>query len=487
MLIGILAVVTFLLLVAVAVFLAAVSSKQYEMSKVNKRGIRDLRKEDLWLRSKVDHEVRRLDDSQLRSDEDHARKREEDAREFTTRSLKLANSVQAGSSRPRLDQGKNGRAPNSALHLTDVHLDRYAPLAAGKVWSSKGVVLDDQACLEMGGGGGKNGQICLGKVSEGMDIIGKESEKRTGGGRPPSSGSKDASDWEADLRKVYVHDFLDAKAFDTGYLRVKGGDSEEHNPDGKPTIFASKTDGRNYLRGDTSVKGDLGVAGALRVRGGDSKLNPDDKKTMFSNPENSYKNDIRGDTTVSGHLTGAGDLRVEGAARFTGANTTVPLDDDGKHKHTSFNDPDSKGNVIRGDTQVSGDMTHLGEVRAKNGVNVSGGELRAKSLLSKKARFANDTDKNNIVMDGGKTSDGKNEGLSALNFNGDTDDGDNNFDAAKMRWRIGVDQRVDKDAMFIDRFGGGKTWKPITIEDGRIKINGEVQVCDEEGDNCRTV
>jgi hypothetical protein len=90
-------------------------------------------------------------------------------------------------------------------------------------------------------------------------------------------------------------------------------------------------------------------------------------------------------------------------------------------------------------------------------------------------------------MEGGKTSDGKNEGLSALNFNGDTDDGDNNFDAAKMRWRIGVDQRVDKDAMFIDRFGGGKTWKPITIEDGRIKINGEVQVCDEEGDNCRTV
>lgn len=498
MLTTILAIVTFLLLIAVAVFLAAVSSKQYEISQNNKRGIRSLRREDIALRAKLESEVNGIEQAQRRAEEERKRQREQDERRFTTESLQIgrpgsSSGVQAGLRRPSGDSDKNSGAKD-AVHFTDRMMDRYAPIAAGKMWSSGGVMLDGKACLNVGVGSdgddenGKNkGRICFGKMSEGLDIIGNE--EKVSGGR----GGQQQEEWEKELRKVYVHDFLQTKAVDTDYVRVKGGKSEDHNPDEKPTIFASKKDGKNYIRGDTHVKGKMNVAGTLsaengtfRVKGGESELNPDDKPTVFANAEEDDKNDIRGDTRVHGHITGRGDLEVEGTARFPGAPTDVSLDNDDKYKYTAFNDRDVEGNVIRGDTHVSGKMTHHGDVRAKNNVNVNK-VLRAKSLKAKKARFANDTDKNNVVIEGGKSNDGNNEGLSALNFNGDTDGGDNNFDSSKMRWRLGVDQRVDKDSLFIDRFGGGETWTPLTIEDGKIKIKGEVSLCDRDGENCRTL
>jgi hypothetical protein len=60
-----------------------------------------------------------------------------------------------------------------------------------------------------------------------------------------------------------------------------------------------------------------------------------------------------------------------------------------------------------------------------------------------------------------------------------------------------ADQGSGKDALRIDRTfasdhpendgeGGSSTrWVPVSIEDGRIKLSGEVQACDKQGKNCR--
>jgi hypothetical protein len=493
MLTTVLAIITFFLFIAVSVFLGVVSTKQFEMSQKNKKGIYSLRKEDREMHGRLEQTnttIGRIEQARR----DH---RAADADKFRTASLNVGDvndekrGAQLGTRRPYGDSNKNrGMQVDPGLHITDKAIDRYAPIAAGKIWSADGVMLDGKSCLETGVGidgdnGTENGRICYGKLSDGLDIIGKET-------KVGAFGDNKTEDWEDALRKVYIHDYLHTKAIDTDFLRVKGGTSAEHNPDKKETMFASKIDGKNYLRGDTVIDGKVKSAGSLTakghldVKGGTSDLNPNRNRTIFANAKENGKNTLSGDTRVKGHVSSEGDIRAGGEASFKGGQTDVELDDDGNMKRTVFNNKKTGENVIRGDTQVSGHVRHHGDVKATRNVTVDN-NLKTKSLNARRMRLANNTDKNNMVFEAGRTSDGNNEGLSTINFNGKTDDGDVNLDAGKMRWRVGVDQRANEDRMFIDRFGGGNSWTPISIKDGKIQLRGEVSICDNDGENCQSV
>lgn len=526
MLTTILSIVTFLLLVAVGVFLVIVSRKQFEMATRNRHGIRYLHREDVAIRDEIEKNQRRLEHEMQAG-------RQANAQEFTTKSLNIgptgANSEQGSrisNRHPTADANKNRDAQD--LHLTDRAGDRYASLAASKLWAADGVMLDGDACLETGvgagssssgssssaGSGGANsdrGRICSGKLTDGLDIIGRR-PKDTGSGAASSSiyksgaggmskngrgggGTNADEQWEAGLRKVYVHDVLRAQGIDADELRVKGGSTDVLKPGALPTVFASKTDGKNHIRGDTSVEGqlhaagDLSSVGSFSTKGGSSsEYNPKNKRTRFANPDSDGANDIRGNTRVDGNLTTQGGVRAFGPSSFKQGKTDVSAKDQNGNVHyrTAFPHPGSGHNVIRGDTSVSGKTTHQGNVTAQKDVEVKG-TMNAHDIKGDKMRLANNTKKNNMVFEAGRTYDGKNEGFSALNYNGDHNHGDNNFDANKMRWRLAVDQRASKDEMFIDRFGGGGTWVPLRIKDGKIELHGKVSVCDQNGKNCKTL
>lgn len=80
----------------------------------------------------------------------------------------------------------------------------------------------------------------------------------------------------------------------------------------------------------------------------------------------------------------------------------------------------------------------------------------------------NNTAKNNILIEAGRTSDGNNEGYSAINFNG-------NFntivDNTKTRWRFLVDQNDTKDYMAIDNFDSATLYPYMTFSNKNIGIN----------------
>lgn len=505
MLTTILAIVTFLLLVVVAVFMAVVSSKQFELSQANRARIRALRSEDREVHSRIDD----LGQVQHAMARERQLQQEKDRQRFATESLHIGEGERRGSSngggdgaqlgtkRPYEDSMKNrGVDADTGLHLTDREVNRYASLAVSKLWSADGVMLDGKSCLEnrnsndaassspSGEGAGK---ICFGKISDGLDIIGrKPAESYSSRYRDPDM------DFEKELRKVYVHDFLRSQGIDTDLLRVRGGASE-HNPAYEDTVLASKKDGKNHIRGDTEIWGDARAKGAVRAqghlacKGGKSDLNSDGLPTSFADPDDEGgRNVIRGDTRVRGHLKTAGTLRVRGDTVLHPGKTDVDAGDDERFARTVFgeNHNDRGANVIRGDTHMSGHVDHHGDsVHHANIIGNKKADLN--DVEARKLRLADDTEKNNMVFEAGRTSDGKNEGLSSINFNGQTKDGHQNFDASKMRWRLGADQRGEKDRFFLDRFGGGDLWTPLKIQDGQIRLQGDVRVCDAKGENCK--
>ena len=79
--------------------------------------------------------------------------------------------------------------------------------------------------------------------------------------------------------------------------------------------------------------------------------------------------------------------------------------------------------------------------------------------------------RNSVVIEGGRTSDGKNVGFSAINFNGKYDNGERRTDTAKSRWRIGVDQRGGGDTMFIDQQKtNGSFWTPLRMDGANLYV-----------------
>lgn len=115
--------------------------------------------------------------------------------------------------------------------------------------------------------------------------------------------------------KLYSRDYaqLNGSVDVNGQLNVRGGKSA-HNPQGLGTHFAH-SDGNNYIRGDTMVRGnmknvgDMTIGEHLAVKGGKSEHNPAAWGTHFP-WSGDQKNYIRGDTEIRGNTENIGDLNV---------------------------------------------------------------------------------------------------------------------------------------------------------------------------------
>lgn len=104
--------------------------------------------------------------------------------------------------------------------------------------------------------------------------------------------------------------------------------------------------------------------------------------------------------------------------------------------------------------------------------NVQTELLDSKYLKSKHAIIANGTKQNNIVIEGGRTTDGANEGYSAINFNGYTEQGEKKINDKKSRWRIASDQRSATDSFSIDQYGvDNKLTNYVWMTDGSVTLN----------------
>ena len=115
-----------------------------------------------------------------------------------------------------------------------------------------------------------------------------------------------------------------------GNINFKGGASE-HNPGNWGTHFPWQGDQKNYIRGDTEMRGnvnalgDVNVGRALYVKGGVSEHNPGGWGSHFP-WKGDNRNYIRGDTEIRGNTNNIGDLTV-GRRVFIGAtsgNSTRP-------------------------------------------------------------------------------------------------------------------------------------------------------------------
>lgn len=99
-------------------------------------------------------------------------------------------------------------------------------------------------------------------------------------------------------------------------------------------------------------------------------------------------------------------------------------------------------------------------------------ELDASQINADKLRLANGTTRNNIVFEAGRTSDGNNEGWSAINFNGYYKDGEKRIDQTKGRWRMISEQRGGNDAMGFDHIDKNNSWwNYMWMTDGTVGIN----------------
>jgi hypothetical protein len=81
------------------------------------------------------------------------------------------------------------------------------------------------------------------------------------------------------------------------------------------------------------------------------------------------------------------------------------------------------------------------------------------------------TTSNNIIIEGGKLTDGTNEGLSAINFNGYFNTVHTRINTNKNRWRIYVNQVATSEYLGIDSFNGVSTYSYLTLSNYNIGIN----------------
>lgn len=84
---------------------------------------------------------------------------------------------------------------------------------------------------------------------------------------------------------------------------------------------------------------------------------------------------------------------------------------------------------------------------------------------------AQNTSSNNVVIEGGRSSDNTNEGLSAINFNGYFSTVDQRLNNAKNRWRLYVDQRSSADHMGFDSYGGTASHNYVTLSNSNVGVS----------------
>jgi hypothetical protein len=181
-------------------------------------------------------------------------------------------------------------------------------------------------------------------------------------------------------------------------LNAQGGRSE-HNPHNWGTHFPWHGDNKNYIRGDTEIRGNTNhighftnYHGVSNFKGGKSHLNPHNWGTHF--PGTDGKNYIRGNTEIRGNTHHIGEFtNTRSSSNFKGGkskfnpnnwDTHFPWNGDGK-------------NYIRGDTEMRGDITHLGHICVPNAPGYRGCmghiDFRKLNALSKNI----DIDKNGFI------------------------------------------------------------------------------------------
>lgn len=86
------------------------------------------------------------------------------------------------------------------------------------------------------------------------------------------------------------------------------------------------------------------------------------------------------------------------------------------------------------------------------------------------------TTSNNILLEAGRTSDGTQEGFSAINFNGYSSNGDQRISVDKQRWRFKVDQTDTNEYAGVDSFDGTSEYYYITFSNKNVGINRQTPV-----------
>lgn len=282
-----------------------------------------------------------------------------------------------------------------------------------------------------------------------------------------------------------------------GEIRLGGGNARlvtvPSSLDGQTQIEAHDRLYAPVISTDVLEMGD--PEGMASLPGARSALNPNGWRTYFGKAGKEGKNFIRGDTVLQGNVVAKGDLDVkrrldvsEGSAVFRGADARwgEPVTEEDRSGsrgwETAFPSESEGGkyNRVAGDTRVLGDIEARGEVSAtsrsgSNGSDADADAVTAKAKVGLEAGF-----------DRGRRS--------ALNFNGDS--GGVSPDAERARWRMFTDVgKGGVESLKIDRtYAPGhadndgtedRTWVPVSIEDGRIRLHGKVTICDEDGGNCR--
>lgn len=303
MLVTILSAVTFLATVAVAVIVYRmwkINEEQVQKAEYQQEYLDELRKRQVD--PDTDEKVKKMDGSledtkgklsemkdalgeDIKETNKRVRKQEakfrlaraSDQRDFQTGQLNITDLARLTRSPPapseqdgdgaKLQKGRKG-----LLHVTNADASDYGDLGVKRLWTTDGALIAGHSCLETGSGLTKNGEhegkVCYSKLSNALDIVGKQSDQKD------EDGNK--------LRRVKVHDWLQTKRLDSSHLRGdwlrvgKGGasfapgklqDTGEPNQDGDRTEFPSQEDGKNHVHGDTTVHGRLAVDGKHHVSG----------------------------------------------------------------------------------------------------------------------------------------------------------------------------------------------------------------------------
>ena len=133
--------------------------------------------------------------------------------------------------------------------------------------------------------------------------------------------------------------------------------------------------------------------------------------------------------------------------------------------------------------KTTGDWTHpnwtptWGPLEGKGMVVIDDAAKRLDTAGS--IRSQREPNKAGIVIEGGTTSDGNpaHTGFSAINFNGEYNNGEIRHEPSKSRWRIYNEQRGGHDLMGVDQLKpNGQIHNYVTLKDDKAIINKDVTV-----------
>lgn len=183
------------------------------------------------------------------------------------------------------------------------------------------------------------------------------------------------------------------------------------------------------------------VNGLFTVTGGISEHNPNKLPTVFNN---NGMNSIRGNTDIYGNIKSYGNIDIGGKLSFDG------------NKHIKLNDGSFE-------TQLHDDSTVYRLLKNENRIH----EFDAKG----NAKHANKMIVGDKVVIENGTKDGD---FASISFNGmyNSDiNADTVFNKDKSRWRLGVEQKNEKDTLFIDQTNAnGSKNIYMTMKDNKIGV-----------------